>query len=70
MEVSRVVVLVSRPVAGRYSKCVDCKSDFITEEKGTPGWPGPFYKCSHLDPEAAYGLSSARTVGRLQLQIH
>jgi hypothetical protein len=25
------------------------------------------YKCSHLDPEAAYGLSSDRTRGRLQL---
>jgi hypothetical protein len=25
------------------------------------------YKCSLLDPEAAYGLSSARTCGRLQL---
>jgi hypothetical protein len=27
------------------------------------------YKCSCLDPEAAYGSSSARTVGRLQLEI-
>jgi hypothetical protein len=25
------------------------------------------YKCSRLDPEAAYGLSSARTHGHLQL---
>jgi hypothetical protein len=27
------------------------------------------YKCSRLDPEAAYGLSRARTLGRLQLAI-
>jgi hypothetical protein len=27
------------------------------------------YKCSRLDPEAAYDLSSARTRGRLQLYI-
>jgi hypothetical protein len=25
------------------------------------------YKCSRLDPKAAYDLSSARTCGRLQL---
>jgi hypothetical protein len=42
MEVSRVVVLDSRPVVGKHSKWVDCKSDFIIEKKGTPGWPGLF----------------------------
>jgi hypothetical protein len=42
MEVSRVVVPDSRSVVGKHNKGVDCKTDFITEKKGTPGWPGPF----------------------------
>jgi hypothetical protein len=42
MEVSQVVVLDSRPVVGKHSKGVDCKSNFITEKKGILGLPGPF----------------------------
>jgi hypothetical protein len=54
VELSRVVVLASRPVEGENSKSVDRYSNFITE-RNTPGWLGPFYKSSRQDPEAAYG---------------
>jgi hypothetical protein len=51
---SRVVVLANRPVEGKGGKTVDRESNLITE-RNTPGWPGPFYKSSRQDPEAAYG---------------
>jgi hypothetical protein len=41
------------PLREKDSKSVD-KSNFVTD-RDTPGWPGPFYKSSRQDPEAAHG---------------
>jgi hypothetical protein len=51
MELLRVVVLASRPVEGNtVSQLINIKLYYCT-----PGWPGPLYKSSRQDPEAAYG---------------
>jgi hypothetical protein len=68
MEKLWVVVFDSRPIAG------DTVSEFIVNQtlllrKRYTWMARVIYKCSLLDPEAAYGLSSARTRGRLQLKI-
>jgi hypothetical protein len=66
MEILRVVVLDSRPVAGDTINELIVNQTLLLRRKYT--WMARVvYKCSRLDPEAAYGLSSARTHGRLQL---
>jgi hypothetical protein len=48
-----------------FGKTGVAESNFITENYT---WMDrSVYKCSRQDPEAAYGSSSARTRGRLQL---
>jgi hypothetical protein len=56
MEVLRVVVLSSRPVVR--DTVNELTENQILLLKNTPGWPGPFYKCSRQDPEAAYSCRS------------
>jgi hypothetical protein len=53
MELSRVEVLASRPVEGNIvSQLIDNQTLLLGN---TPGWPGPFYKSSRQNSEAAYG---------------
>jgi hypothetical protein len=67
MELLRVVVLGSRPVEG------DTVNELIENQtlllKKYTWMARAIYKCSCQDPEAAYGWSSARERGRLQLKI-
>jgi hypothetical protein len=67
MELLRVVVLGSRPVEG------DTANELIDNQtlslKKYTWMARTVYKCSRQDPEAAYGWSSARARGRLQLKI-
>jgi hypothetical protein len=66
MEVLRVVVLDNRPIAGDKIHGLIVNQTLLLNEKYTRMARG-VYKCSRLNPEAAYNLSSARTRGRLQL---
>jgi hypothetical protein len=52
MEMLRVVVLNSKPIEGNTVNELTVNQTLLL--KDTPGWPGPFYKCSRQDPEAAY----------------
>jgi hypothetical protein len=67
MELLRVVVLDSRPVEG------DTVNELIRNQtlllKRYTWMARAVYKCSCQDLEAAYGWSSARVRGRLQLKI-
>jgi hypothetical protein len=54
MELSRVVVLASRPVKGNTVSQLIEKSNFITERIHLDG-QGRCYRCSRQDPKAAYG---------------
>jgi hypothetical protein len=66
MEVSRVVVLDNRSLEEIIVNELIGNQTLLLKEKYT--WMArAIYKSSHLDPKAAYGLSSARTHGRLQL---
>jgi hypothetical protein len=66
MKILRVVVLDSRPVAGDTINELIVNQTLLLRKRYT--WMAKaVYKCSRLDPEAAYGSSSARTRGRLQL---
>jgi hypothetical protein len=53
MELLRVVVLGDRPVVRDIVNELTENQTLLL--KNTPGWPGPFYKCSRQDPEATYG---------------
>jgi hypothetical protein len=61
----QVVVLDSRPVEG------DTVNELIENQtlllEGYTWMAKTVYKCSRQDPEAAYGWSSPRARGRLQL---
>jgi hypothetical protein len=67
MELLRVVVLDSKPVEGdTVNELIESQTLLLKEYT----WMArAVYKCSHQDPEAAYGWSSARARGRLQLKI-
>jgi hypothetical protein len=65
MEILRVVVLDNGPIVGDTVNELT-ESQTLLLKKYT--WMATtVYKCSCLGPEAAYGLSSARTRGRLLL---
>jgi hypothetical protein len=68
MELLRVVVLDSKPVEGdTVNELIESQTLLLKEYT----WMArAVYKCSHQDPEAAYGWSSARARGRLQLKIY
>jgi hypothetical protein len=65
MELLRVIVLDSRPFEGNAVNELT-KNQTLLLKKYT--WMArAVYKCNRQDPEAAYGWSSARARGRLQL---
>jgi hypothetical protein len=64
MEILRVVVLDSRTVAGDTVNELIVNQTLLLRKRYT--WMArAVYKCSRQDLEAAYGLSNARTRGRL-----